>query len=138
MTSNHREENGRSLVFSSNSFNPSTNPNLHYEPLPAEMLDPELDSDPQISDSELSWQSVTDVDSLTATNHWRGWKQQTILPMTTTTNPNLSLTPTNLSLSLSLSTLTSSPEGLIFWKEIGLVLHCSFFRSNPNTGGFNG
>lgn len=113
MTSNHREENGRSLVFSSNSYNPSTNPNLHYEPLPVDMLDPELDSDPQISDSELSWQSVTDVDSLTATNHWRGWKQQTTISTTiTTTNSNLSSTPTNVSSSLSLSMLTSSPEGM--------------------------
>lgn len=110
MTSNNREENGRSLVFSSNSYNPSTNHNLHYQSLAGNMLDPELDSDPQISDSELSWQSVTDVDSLTATNHWRGWKQQTTMPSsttTTTTNPNLSSTPTNTTLTC-FATLTSN------------------------------
>ena len=111
MTSNRREENGRTLVFSSNSFNPSTNQNLHYQSLAGDMLDPELDSDPQISDSELSWQSVTDVDSLTATNHWRGWKQQTTMSLTTATNPNLSSTPTNTTLTC-FSTLTSN-EGLI-------------------------
>jgi hypothetical protein len=76
------------------------------------MLDAELDSDPQMSDSELSWQSVTDVDSLTATNHWRGWKQQTTIPSTITINNNHPLSSTN-STSLCFSSLTASNEGLI-------------------------
>lgn len=62
------------------------------------MLDAEADSDPQMSDSEISWQSVTDVDSLTATNHWRGWKQQTspsASTTTTTTTTNLNTIQSN-------------------------------------------
>jgi hypothetical protein len=123
MTSNHSGENGTSLVFgtnpnliSSTSIN-STN-NNRYEPLAGDMLDAELDSDPQMSDSELSWQSVTDVDSLTATNHWRGWKQQTTIPSTLTinnNNNNNSLSSTNTT-SICLSSLIASNEGLIYKK----------------------
>jgi hypothetical protein len=120
MTSNHTGENGTSLVYatnpgliSSNSIN-TTNNNNRYEPLAGNMIDAELDSDPQMSDSELSWQSVTDVDSLTATNHWRGWKQQTTIPSTiaSNNNNNNSLPSTNSS-SICFSSLNASNEGLI-------------------------
>lgn len=86
MILNPSRENDASVIFTTNdifvsstSLHPSTTTSIDNinEPLVGNMLDAELDSDPQISDSELSWQSVTDVDSLTATNHWRGWKQQT-------------------------------------------------------------
>ena len=76
------------------------------------MLDAELDSDPQMSDSELSWQSVTDVDSLTATNHWRGWKQQSTTSSITIINSQNSLPLTN-TVSMCNSSLASSNEGLI-------------------------
>ncbi len=126
MTSNNPGEDGISLIFgtngsfvSSNSLNRPTNTstnnsnnNNNYEPLAGDMLDAELDSDPQMSDSELSWQSVTDVDSLTATNHWRGWKQQTTTPSTTIINTNNSSPPTN-STSICFSSLATSNEGLI-------------------------
>lgn len=123
MTSNNSGDDRTSVIFgtntrfiSSNSLNPSTsrstNNNNNYEALAGDMLDAELDSDPQMSDSELSWQSVTDVDSLTATNHWRGWKQQTATPSTTIINPNNSSAPIN-SISICLPSLTSSNEGLI-------------------------
>lgn len=76
------------------------------------MLDAELDSDPQMSDSELSWQSVTDVDSLTATNHWRGWKQQATTSSTTliNNNNNNSLSSVN-SIPICNTSLTASSEG---------------------------
>lgn len=98
MTSNNSQENETSIVFGTNHrfLNPSatnnTTNNHNYDAFIGDMLDTELDSDPQISDSELSWQSVTDVDSLTATNHWRGWKQQTA---TTTTTASTSTTANN-------------------------------------------
>ena len=76
MTFTNARNNGTAIVFTPADLYLSTNSS--YRPLTNEMLDAELDSDPQMSDSELSWQSVTDVDSLTATNHWRGWKHQTI------------------------------------------------------------
>ncbi len=121
MTSNITGEDGISLVFDTNrslisstslNLTTTTNNNNRYEPLAGDMLDAELDSDPQMSDSELSWQSVTDVDSLTATNHWRGWKQQTTIPSTIAINNNHSLSSTN-STSLCFSSLTASNEGLI-------------------------
>lgn len=80
------------LYFSSNTLRqtrPTRNPRDIR--LFNEMLDGEIDSDPQISDSELSWQSVTDVDSLTATNHWRGWKQQATNISTNTIVNNTSI-----------------------------------------------
>lgn len=124
MTPNNSRDDGTSLIFGTNTrFISSTtrstnNNNNNYEPLANDMLDAELDSDPQMSDSELSWQSVTDVDSLTATNHWRGWKQQTTTLSTIIINPNTSSSPAN-STSLCLLSLTSSNEGLnkIFRKE---------------------
>ncbi|CAF4331863.1 unnamed protein product [Rotaria socialis] len=89
MTSNYTREDDTTVIFGTNGIflsSPSLHPltttstnnnnNNNFEPLAGNMLDAEIDSDPQMSDSELSWQSVTDVDSLTATNHWRGWKQQ--------------------------------------------------------------
>ena len=99
MTLNDDRDNGTlrdfpspDLDFSATSFRqprPSRNPRdiriFH------DMLDGEIDSDPQISDSELSWQSVTDVDSLTATNHWRGWKQQATNTSATTILNNSSI-----------------------------------------------
>jgi hypothetical protein len=124
MTLNDSGENGISVVFgtngifvSSTSHNPSTttssnnNNNNNYEPLAGNMLDAELDSDPQMSDSELSWQSVTDVDSLTATNHWRGWKQQIATPSTTITNTNNS-SPLINSTAICFSSLAPSNEGI--------------------------
>jgi len=134
MTSNNIEEDGISLVFdtnvsfvSSTSLNPITttstnNTNNNYDPLIGDMLDAELDSDPQMSDSELSWQSVTDVDSLTATNHWRGWKQQTTTPSTTIINTNNSSPPTN-STSICFSSLAISNEGLIKFKNSIHILY---------------
>jgi hypothetical protein len=133
MTSNNPREDGTSLVFNTNGtlisstlLNPSPttstnnnnnhNNNNNYEPLAGDMLDAELDSDPQMSDSELSWQSVTDVDSLTATNHWRGWKQQTTTPSTTIINTNHSSPPIN-STSICFSSLATSNEGLIKFKQ---------------------
>ena len=123
MTSNNTGENGTLVTFSPNSIfisstsltrSPtiSTNTNNAYESLIANMLDAELDSDPQMSDSELSWQSVTDVDSLTATNHWRGWKQQSTTSSITIINSQNSLPLTN-TVSMCNSSLASSNEGLI-------------------------
>jgi hypothetical protein len=80
----------------------------NYQRIIGAMLDAELDSDPQMSDSELSWQSVTDVDSLTATNHWRGWKQQ----VATIIHGNHSSTSTNF-ITMGHSSLTSVNEGSI-------------------------
>ncbi len=130
MTSNNLGEDGISLTFgtngsfvSSNSVNRPTSTttnntnNNNYEPLAGDMLDAELDSDPQMSDSELSWQSVTDVDSLTATNHWRGWKQQTTTSSTTIINTNNSSPPTN-SISICFSSLATSNEGSIKFNNI--------------------
>ena len=124
MTSNNTGENGTSVAFgtnsifvSSTSLTPPTtastnNNNNNYEAILGEMLDAELDSDPQMSDSELSWQSVTDVDSLTATNHWRGWKQQITTSTTTIINTNNSSPPIN-STSICISSLATSNEGSI-------------------------
>jgi hypothetical protein len=115
MTSNHTREDGTSIIFGTNGIFVSSTSlnNTTYEPLTGDMLDGELDSDPQMSDSELSWQSVTDVDSLTATNHWRGWKQQTSASISTTIiNTNNSASAATNSTSLCLSSLTtSSHEG---------------------------
>jgi hypothetical protein len=122
MTSNNTGENGTSVGFGTNSIcvsstllnRPTTistnNNNNNYDPLVGDMLDAELDSDPQMSDSELSWQSVTDVDSLTATNHWRGWKQQTTTSSTTVINTNHSSPPTNPP-SICFSSSITSTEG---------------------------
>ena len=129
MISNNTEENDTSIVFETNdifvpsaSFDPNitTSTNNHtdnntrynYLPLVDNMLDTEFDSDPQMSDSELSWQSVTDVDSLTATNHWRGWKQQTTTSLTTIKSTYNSSMLTN-STSLCSTSLANSSEGLI-------------------------
>jgi hypothetical protein len=135
MTSNNTGEDGTPIVFdttgsfvSSTSLNPTTttltNNNNNYELLVSDMLDAELDSDPQMSDSELSWQSVTDVDSLTATNHWRGWKQQTTTSSTTIINTTNSSPPTN-STSICCSFLTTANEGLIkYLKKTILIILC--------------
>jgi len=136
MTSNNTGENGTSVGFGTNSICVSStllnrrttistnnnNNNNNYDPLVGDMLDAELDSDPQMSDSELSWQSVTDVDSLTATNHWRGWKQQTTTPSTTIINTNNSSPPTN-STSICFSSLAISNEGLIKFKNSIHILY---------------
>lgn len=97
--SNERDLSSTSFIQTRSARNPRDIRLFH------DMLDGEIDSDPQISDSELSWQSVTDVDSQTATNHWRGWKQQS--STTATTNPNSSGTNLNLS-----SLQTSFPSSL--------------------------
>ena len=106
--------------------------NNNYEPLVGDMLDAELDSDPQMSDSELSWQSVTDVDSLTATNHWRGWKQQTTTPSTTIINTNNSSPPTN-STSICFSSSATSNEGLIKLNKIifRFIILCIYLDRIP-------
>ena len=114
-------DNGTSLVFGSHdTFVSSTSPsstrapttrNNHYQLLAGDMLDAELDSDPQMSDSELSWQSVTDVDSLTATNHWRGWKQQAAVSSAALSNANHSSLPIT-SISTCYTALAVLNEGL--------------------------
>ena len=116
------EENGTSVVFGSHdtfvsstslsNTRASTASNNHYQPLAGDMLDAELDSDPQMSDSELSWQSVTDVDSLTATNHWRGWKQQAAVSSAALSNANHSSLPVT-SISTCYTALAVSNEGLL-------------------------
>ena len=121
MRSTNPEENGTSVVFGShdtfvsssslsNTRAPTTS-NNPYQPLAGDMLDAELDSDPQMSDSELSWQSVTDVDSLTATNHWRGWKQQVALSSAALSNANHSSLPVT-SISTCYPALAVPNEGL--------------------------
>lgn len=118
MISDHSQENGTSVVFGTNRhfLNPSTTNtrnNNNYDAFIGDMLDTELDSDPQISDSELSWQSVTDVDSLTATNHWRGWKQQTTTS-SAANNININNIPTSVNAtSISFSSLGNTNEGLM-------------------------
>ena len=122
MISNNSQENESSVVFGTNRqfINPSTtnnnnnNLNNNYDAFVGDMLDTELDSDPQISDSELSWQSVTDVDSLTATNHWRGWKQQTTTTSSSANNININnLLPSNNSSSICFSSLGNTNEDRI-------------------------
>lgn len=129
MTSNDTGEDNASVIFGTNGIfvsstsyrstptTPRNNNNINnnninnYEPLAGDMLDAELDSDPQMSDSEISWQSVTDVDSLTATNHWRGWKHQTIssLNIKTISHPPSAIN----SIPSYFSSLEQSNEGLL-------------------------
>jgi hypothetical protein len=150
MTSNDAGEHGTSVAFRVNSiFHPSTSlrrsptrptsthTNNTYEPLARNMLDAELDSDPQMSDSELSWQSVTDVDSLTATNHWRGWKQQATTSSTTLINPNNSLSSVH-STSICNTSLIAANEGEFNLKIVFSTRLSLLFRSSSYLGRFGG
>ncbi|CAF0729450.1 unnamed protein product [Didymodactylos carnosus] len=75
--STHGHGYGRRYPFLTRLMDMNYNYGPNYE---QDVLEPEFDSDPdlQLSDSELSWQSVTDVDSMSLANHWRGWKGQPV------------------------------------------------------------
>ena len=130
MTFTNARNNGTAIIFSPADLYLSTNSS--YGPLTNEMLDAELDSDPQMSDSELSWQSVTDVDSLTATNHWRGWKQQTNGSLPAITHAR-NASPLTNTLPLGNFSFTPASEGQIE-RRSSLIHRTVWFRSYSDIG----